>query len=267
MMSTANKTVGAVIQARLGSSRLPGKVMESIGGKPLLHQLVQRVQKAKTLAGVCIATSTTSENDCIEHLASGMGVPCFRGSEENVLERVVGAAESFGFEVVLRLTGDNPLYDAELIDAMVTFYHNSDYDLVANSAMDYSESWQESRTFPLGLGIQICSLELLQERLTSEPDQAEREHVTLGIIGDAKKYRLGAFPAMGSFAIANRPQYRLTVDTPEDLELIRRIFGELGQKDSLFPLKDVIDLLDCRPDLAAINSDIAQVNESSPAGS
>ena len=250
--------IGAVIEARMGSSRLPGKVMKDLAGAPLLQQLIRRVARSRRIDGLTVATTTDDSDDLIADLSKEMGIPCFRGSELNILERVVHAAKESKYDVVLRLTGDNPLYDGALIDRMVAFYLENDFDLVANAAMGHVKEWLEERTFPLGLGVQIVSLELLEERCQNSPSDIEKEHVTVGILQSPDKYRLGAFHAVDHLLPLRRPQYRLTVDTLEDYQLVSELFSLLYPRDHDFSIFEVIELLDSRPDLVSINLQVNQ---------
>jgi len=251
-------SIGATIESRMTSSRFHGKVMEPILGIPLLEHLVSRVRASTKIQHITIATTTNASDDVIEQLARRIGVSVFRGSEHDVLGRIVGAATEAGYEVLVRLTGDNPLYCPELIDAMLEFYLENDYDLVANAAMSHVEQWNERRSFPLGLGIQIVRTCILKRIERTHHDLSSREHVTLPILTRPDAYKLGAFHARGRFKKFNRPHYRLTVDTREDFHLMTEIFKELYPKKRNFPLSSVIELLDSRPELVEINAGVKQ---------
>ncbi len=258
-LENAMYMIGATIEARMTSSRFYGKVMAPIFSIPMLEHLVYRVKLSSNIQHITIATTTNSQDDVIEQLSKRLGINVYRGSENDVLGRVIGAATEARYEVLVRLTGDNPLYSAELIDAMVEFYLNNDYDLVANAAMAHTDKWKEERTFPLGLGIQILKVSLLKKIGASHLDALSREHVTLPILSRPDLYKLGAFRAEGKFKQLNRPNYRLTVDTRDDFQLMEEIFKELYPENQTFSIESVIDILDRRPDMVAKNVNIKQI--------
>lgn len=250
--------VCATIQARMNSTRFYGKVIKPILNISMLEHIVLRIKPSKTINNITIATTTNPCDDVIEKQGQRLGVNIYRGSEDDVLGRIIGAAKQSKCDLVVRLTGDNPLYSADLIDSMVEYFLESDYDLVANTAMMYAAKWGTKRTFPLGLGIQILETRLLEKIGKRYSDHSSREHVTLPILRNPHVYKLGAFHAKGKFAELNRPHYRLTIDTAEDFCLVTEIFRELYPKDKYFSVSSVIELLDKRPDLVGINADVVQ---------
>jgi spore coat polysaccharide biosynthesis protein SpsF len=251
------KTI-ATIEARMASSRLPGKVLKEIVGKPMLGLLVERIKRAKRLDGIVVATTVNEQDKAIEELAEKLGVGCYRGSEDDVLGRVLEAARAYQADLIVELTGDNPLVDSILIDAMVEFYLNNNYDYVANTQMRHSLKWKEESTFPVGSSIQIFSTELLDRVSKTTIDPVDREHVTFFIYEHPEMFKLGAFRAEGEFSAYRRPEIRLSVDFPEDLQLIRRIFEGLYPSNPSFTLADVIKFLDSNPQLKDINARVVQ---------
>ena len=242
----------------MASTRLPGKVMKEIVGKPMLQLLIERVQRAKRLDGVVVATTTNEQDQVIEELATKLGVDCYRGSEDDVLGRVLETAQANQADLIVELTGDSPLADPALIDEMVEFYLSNDYDYVANTQMRHSLKWKEESTFPVGSSIQVFSTDLLDRvsRMTSDP--IDREHVTFFIYEHPEMFKLGAFRAEGRFSAYRRPEIRLTVDFPEDLELLGKIFEGLHHDNPSFTLSDVIQFLDNNPHLKEINARVMQ---------
>ena len=242
----------------MASSRLPGKVMKEIAGKPMLQLLIERVQRAKRLDEIVIATTVNGQDDVIEELAHGLGVGCCRGSEDDVLGRVLAAAQAYQGDLIVELTGDNPLVDPILIDEMVGFYLSNNYDYVANTQMRHSPKWKEECRFPVGSSIQMFSTELLDKvsKMTSDP--VDREHVTFFIYEHPEMFKLGAFRAEGRFLAYGRPEIRLSVDLPEDLELVCKIFEGLYYDNPSFSLVDVIQFLDDTPHLKEINARVIQ---------
>jgi spore coat polysaccharide biosynthesis protein SpsF len=234
----------AIIEARMSSTRLPGKVLRSIMGRPMLALLVERLQGARQLDGVVVATTVNPADDPIEALTQKLGIGCFRGSEEDVLDRVLQAAHAFAAEVIIEITGDCPLIESTKVDAMVSSFIKMSFDFMVNR-LDGS--------YPDGLGLRIFKKELLQkvDQLTKDP--VDREHVTLYV---------WEHPELFSIYHYNNhlnPKYwdlRLTVDTPEDFDLISKIFEELYPGNRNFGLPEIIDLLERKPEMLGINRHI-----------
>ena len=239
------KTV-AIVQARMTSTRLPGKIMRPVLGKPLLELLVERLKRAKGVDDVVIATTTNSDDDQVESLTQRLGIGCFRGSENDVLDRVLRAAQAFDVDVIVEITGDCPLIDFQVIDKLLDIYHANDYDYVANVL---------KRTYPRGLDTQVFATAVLEEvaRLTNDP--VDHEHVSLYIYEHPERFKLHN---VESGLPEEYWDLRLTVDTPDDFELIRRIYEELYPSNPAFTVEDVVELFERRPELREINQHIAQ---------
>ena len=236
----------AIIEARMTSSRLPGKVLLPVLGRPLLDHLIERLKRARTLDTIIVATTTKATDDPIEALALDLGCGCFRGSEEDVLERVLCAAQRFGVDVVVEITGDCPLMDPAIIDVLVETFRLNRYDYVSNVL---------TRTYPRGMDTQVFPTAVLDEvaRLTSDP--VDHEHVSLYIYNHPERFSLHNVES------GLPPRYydlRLTVDTEEDFQLIRTIFEELYPEIADFSLGDILNLFDRRPELAEINRHVQQ---------
>lgn len=199
--------IGLVVQARMGSTRLPGKVLMPVGERVLLAHIAARM--ACVPGVLVIATSTNPENDSIEDFCRREAVPCFRGSEDNVLERYVRCAEHFGFEHIVRLTGDNPFPDASSLLALLRLH-------LAETA-DFSTSFE---VLPLGVGCEIFTLAALRLSLDKAYAPHHFEHVDEYLLENKDKIRHVALPAQVSTCF---PDVRLTVDTPEDMERVRRL--------------------------------------------
>ena len=228
------------------SSRLPGKILRPIVGKPTLELLIERLSHAKLIDKIVIATTTNRTDDVVEELAHRLGVGCYRGSDDDVLDRVLKAAQANDTDIIVELTGDNPLIDPGIIDNLIEIYLNNSYDYVSNNL---------KLTYPNGLDAQVFSRNVLEEvaRLTS--DLVDHEHVSLYIYDHPERYTLFNLES-------NLPKkywnLRLTVDTKEDFELIRIIFEELYPKNPNFSLEDILDLLEKKPKLIDINQHIQQ---------
>lgn len=229
----------AVIQARFSSARLPGKVLAPILGKPMLQCMIERVQRSGVVDEVVVATSVESSDDELEKLCLDIGVQCHRGSLDDVLTRFVSAVSSVGADHVVRLTGDCPLMDAEVIDKTVQTYLDGDYDYVSNVSPP---------TFPDGLDVEVFSVEALETAGKLADKGSEREHVTPYIRNHPDLFRLGSFT--GEQDLSSK---RWTVDEPADLEFVRSVFLHLSDK-SVFGYRDVVELLESRPELEMINA-------------
>lgn len=257
----------ALIQARMSSSRLPGKVLLDIVGEPMLLRVVERVRLAARLNQVVVATTTHSSDDALADFCKEHAYPCFRGNLHDVLDRFYQAARSYSADAILRITADCPVIDSVLIDEMVTeFCAGSDepstlpYDFAANRL---PPPWK--RTFPIGLDLEMCTFAAL-ERAWKEADQPyQREHVMPFFYeGVAQPDDVPMRVALRSprgfrVLLVNHSQdfgkMRWTVDTPQDLELIRQIYAHFeGRWD--FSWQDVLALVERHPDLIQINASV-----------
>jgi glutamate-1-semialdehyde 2,1-aminomutase len=233
-------TTVAVIQARMGSTRLPGKVLEDVGGRPLLARVVERARRARRLDAVMVATTTAAADDAVAAWCAGAGVPCFRGSEEDVLDRYVGAAREADADVVVRLTADCPLLDPAVVDEVVAAYHSEPCDYATNVL---------EPTYPDGLDTEVFSRAALERAAAEARLPSEREHVTPYIRNHPAQFRLRSVRGECDLSAL-----RWTVDDPRDLELVRAVYARLG--DAEFGMSDVLALLDEQPELGAVNAGI-----------
>jgi spore coat polysaccharide biosynthesis protein SpsF len=234
------------IEARLRSSRLPGKVLKPIMGRPMLALMIERLQHARTIDGIVVATTENPSDDPIARLADELDVGCFRGSEEDVLARVLGAARHYEADVIVETTGDCPLNDPAIVDKVVSDYRIGGADFVSNT-LEYST--------PIGTDVRVFSTDSLAEIDTISQDPADREHVSLHYWEHPEKYRLRNVTTEMPPGVTD---LRLTVDTPEDFELVRQVFEELYPVKPIFSLSDILELFQRRPDLPAINQNIQQ---------
>ncbi|MBU1997686.1 MAG: glycosyltransferase family protein [Candidatus Omnitrophica bacterium] len=235
----------AIIQARTGSSRLPGKVLMELAGKPMLMRIVERCKKSKLINKVVIATSTAKGDNKIEQLCKTNDWHCFRGSESDVTDRFYQASLKYEATIVVRITADCPLIDAEVIDDVIKQFLNKQPDI------DYCSNILPHRTFPRGLDTEVFSFEAI-ERSWKEDDNPEwREHVDEYILHNQDTFKLDGF--------LNEKDYsymRWVVDTEDDLKFIRKIYESFG--DSNFGWQDVINFIEENQDLLKINKDVQQ---------
>ncbi len=238
--------VVCIIEARYRSSRLPGKVVKPVMGQPMLSRMIERVSRARTLDAIVVACPDGPEDDVVEEVAFETGVFCFRGSENDVLARVVGAASANRADVIVELTGDCPLHDPSLIDKVVSDYMLGGADFVSN-ILPY--------TTPRGTDVRVFAASALAEIAERSSDPADREHVSLHFWEHPERYTrrnvTTEFPEHAS-------DLRLTVDTAEDFRLVNEIYDALYPGKPAFTLWDVISLLDVRPELRAINEHVQQ---------
>ena len=243
------ENVVAIVQARMGSTRLPGKILKEVLGKSLFEHQIDRLKQSVLLDSIVIATTQNKNDDVIIEKAWHLNLPTSRGSEEDVLDRYYQAANDYKADHIVRITADCPLIDPEIIDNTISYYiDNLDkYDYVSNSL---------ERTFPRGMDVEVFSASVLSEVHTLAKNENEREHVTLFIYNNPEQYRLGNLRNKeGDFS-----DLRLTVDTQEDFDLIKKIIEEMYSKNPRYRLNDIITLLKQHPEWLSINKHIKQKN-------
>ncbi len=234
--------VVASIEARMGASRLPGKVLMDLAGRPALGRMLDRVRACNTIDDIVIATTTEPDDDAIVEWAQQEEVAFYRGSENDVLLRVVEAQRSMDSDIVVELSGDCPLSDPEVIDLGVDTYFANDCDMVTTASKP---------SFPAGVDVQVFSLKELEEVERSVSDPAVREHVSLYFYEHPERYRLLHLRAPRRW---HYPDHRFLLDYPQDLEFLQRVFASLSHEHgTTLGLDRVIDLLHRQPELLTIN--------------
>lgn len=235
--------VVASIEARVGSSRLPGKVLMDICGRPALGRLVDRLRSCANVDDIVLATTVSSRDDVLESWGRSEGLAVFRGSEDDVLVRVVGAQQFMGSDVVVEVTGDCPLLDPEIIDLGVETFFANECDVVTNARVP---------SYPQGADVQVFRLSHLKDVASRIFDPAVREHVSLYFYENPTLYRVIHLMAERS---QKSPDLRLQLDYQEDLNLIREIYSRLmPQHGALFGVREILKLLEREQDLLLINS-------------
>ncbi len=272
----------AIIQGRMGSSRLPGKVLLDIAGKPMLQHVIERTRRARRIDALVVATSSEPSDDPIAEFCSGLKVACARGSLHDVLDRFYQAASSQHAGRVVRITADCPMIDPALIDQTIGLLdEEQDAGRVDFGANRLPPPF--GRSFPIGLDVEVCTFEALQRAWQEAKETFQREHVmpylyegtqlvargTNADTSGAAALRPYQFVSSGlsarGFGIAqlqHSPDYgtlRWTVDTPPDLEFARQVFARLGGKPE-FTWVDVLAVLEKEPDLARINAEVQHKN-------
>ncbi len=234
----------STVEARMGSSRLPGKTMMKILGKPMLELLIERLKRSELIDEIVIATTTNPKDIVIEELAERAGVKCFRGSEEDVLNRVLNAAKSVNADINAGITGDCALIDPKIVDMLVKEYLNNDYDCVCNLNNDIFSILLNSE-IPNGFEVQVYSVKILEEIASLTDDPWDHEHVTPYIYNHPEKFRVHCAKTPEGIRY---PNLKLSVDYKEDFELIKKIFENLYPKNPEFSIFDVIEFLKKDPE-------------------
>ncbi|MEK4285474.1 MULTISPECIES: cytidylyltransferase domain-containing protein [Ureibacillus] len=235
----------AIVQARMGSTRLPGKIMKEVKGKPLLLYQLQRLKASRLIDEIVIATTIEEQDNVIETFCKNFGVSYYRGSELNVLERYYETAVNFHADIIVRITSDCPIIDPEIVDKTIQYFLDSKkYDYVSNTI---------KRTYPRGLDVEVFSYSALKEAFHHAYLERDREHVTPYIYMNKDKFNIGTVCNSVDYS-----KYRWTVDTQEDFELIKLILEHLYFKNPYFTMFDVIELMERNPSWFNINAHIEQ---------
>lgn len=237
----------AVIQARMGSERLPGKVLQDIAGKPMIERVVERVQRCLSIDGVIVATSTNESDDVLADYCRSIGVRVVRGSENDVLSRYALAADKFRCEFVVRITSDCPLVDPEIVDQVV-------YEVTENPGVQYACNFFPQRLYPRGLDAEALTVQTLNQINAEAMDPRYREHVTLMIYENASRFNIAS--------VSNRLDHshlRWTVDTEDDLSLVRTIYEHFaGQGVDTFGYAEIMRALTQNWHWCQINREVLQ---------
>jgi spore coat polysaccharide biosynthesis protein SpsF len=235
--------VVAIVQARMGSTRLPGKVLMDLGGETALARVLNRLRRSQLIQEVVVATTTSAPDVAIAQECIRLGAPFFRGSEGDVLDRYYRAALECQAEAVVRITADCPLIDPELVDDTVRPFLEQHADFASNVT---------PRRYPRGLDTEILSAIALERAWHEARSSYEREHVTPYIYEHAQQFKVISVRGHDDYS-----HYRWTLDTPEDLQLLRAIYSRFGNQDDA-GWRDVVALMEREPQLAALNSQVLQ---------
>ena len=236
-----------IIQTRMSSTRLPGKVLYPLNKRPVLEHVVNRVKQAKLVDDVVVATTDLTADDIIVQWTEALGIKYYRGSESNVLERYYQAALASNAKTVIRITSDCPLIDPKLIDLMVEFYRQNNFRMVTNSG-----PYDDKRTYPRGLDIEILDFELLKEAHYDAKEDYEREHVTPYVY---KNFNENIYHFLNSRDMSN---YRWTLDTIEDFKFIQKVYEYFGSEISFADTENILSFLESNNEIREINQNIQQ---------
>lgn len=228
----------------MSSSRLPGKILLEANGIPMLEHLVKRLKAVKSLNGIILATTINPNDDVLEEFSKNIGIDCFRGSEEDVMSRVIGAAEKAKAKVVVEITGDCPILDPQIVEQIVRMFYANNADYVGNSHV---------RSYPDGMDTQVFYLDTLKKSFDMTENRLDREHVTLHIRNNPNIFshiNIVAPPEL------YWPELGLTLDEAADYELLKCILEYFEKKNPIFSCLDVIKLLKENPKWISINQDV-----------
>ncbi|MBU1055048.1 MAG: glycosyltransferase family protein [Proteobacteria bacterium] len=244
MFKKIKQKIVCTIEARMTSNRLPGKVLLPLAGKPALERLIERIRRSTYVNDIVVATTINRDDQPIVALCEKIGCFYHRGSEEDVLSRVLGAAKSVDGNIIVEITGDCPLIDHRHIDKTIEVFFSGDYDYAANTV---------ERSFPDGFDVQVFPVNLLEKVAMLTQDPIDRVHVSYYIWNHPKCYKLANWKAQGDMYW---PSLGLTLDEKDDYQLIDKIYKELFSENNDFSAEDIIAFLRKRPDLTVINAHV-----------
>ncbi len=240
----------AIIEARMASSRLPGKVLLPVLSLPMLGRLILRLKSIEFLDQIIVATTNNLDDDLIVATAAKYGADIYRGSESDVLGRVLEAAKKYDVDLIVEITGDCPIIDPTIVVSIIQSYFDSEADYVSNSNI---------RSYPDGMDVQVYRTNVLEFSSSLANLPLEREHVTLHIRQNPTLFKILDIHSPLEFFY---PNLGLTLDTSEDLDFLTKIIESLEPKKFLFSLKDILDYLDKNSDLLRINSHVIRKGDS-----
>ena len=234
--------IGCIIQARMGSTRLPGKAMLSVeNDKTVLHFVIKQLQNCKLIDKIIVATTTLEDDNKIANFSKDLAIDCFRGSSDNVLDRYYQCAKEYSVSTIVRIPSDKPLIDPEIVDKLVSMFRNNSYDYITN--------FLSNPTFPSGEEVEVFSMNGLKKAWKEAILPSEREHVTPYFSNNEDKFEITHIENS-----ENLSHIRCAVDRMEDLELVRLIVSKIKKRPIL--MKDVVALFDKEPELAKINRNV-----------
>jgi spore coat polysaccharide biosynthesis protein SpsF len=242
-MAKSAARIVAIVQARMGSTRLPGKVLMELGGSTVLSRVLARLRRSRWIDQIVVATTCSGLDHVIDLECQRMGVACFRGSEDDVLDRFYRAAQKYHAEAVVRITADCPLTDPELVDDVIRVFRNQHADYANNTV---------SRTYPRGLDVEVFTYAALSQAWQEASKRYEREHVTPYFYEHPTLFRMTSANGQTDYS-----RYRWTLDTDEDLRLIRAIYARFRNQDD-FSWLDAIAVMEKEPQLAELNGNVLQ---------
>jgi len=237
-----NNRISVIIAARMGSSRFPGKTLTDLHGKPMLERIIERIRSSKYCDDIIVATTFLEEDEAIENWCAENQVHCFRGSDDDVLERLYKAADHYNCKTIVEILGDNPLVHSDLIDACVDKYFSDTLDYVATITNEYPKASETLKKFPIGVRVQVMSTDTLKKCDELANEQNFREHATSYIAQNPDIFKTGFVEASGPFNNCNNPELTFAVNLEKNLVLIENIFNACYSANNTFSVADAIEV-------------------------
>lgn len=235
--------INAIIQARYGSTRLPGKIFKDINGKPLLWHVVNRLTYVDLIDNIVVATTTNDKDDLTEEWCKKNEIKCYRGSEEDVLNRFYGAATEFPCDIIVRVTADDPFKEPNIINKIIKKLIDEKLDLSTNVFPP---------SYPEGLDCEVFTFDVLQTMEKTTNNSYDREHVTPYIYNNSDKFKIGNISSTRQLS-----SYRWTIDSAEDYEMVNAIYNKRkNEKDKLLLMEEILEILEENPEIIDINSNV-----------
>ncbi|MFF6014769.1 cytidylyltransferase domain-containing protein [Lysinibacillus fusiformis] len=234
----------AIIQARMGSTRLPGKILKKVNGRPLLSYQLERLQQSNHINDLVIATTLNEKDDLIVEFCKKNNILWFRGSEKDVLARYYETAKTFKADAIVRITSDCPIIDVQVVDKTIQYFVDNNYEYVSNTV---------DRTYPRGLDTEAFTFEALEKAYKEAVMERDREHVTAYFYTNPDVFKISSVRNETDYS-----KYRWTVDTEEDFQLIKNIIEKLYNDNPNFTFHDTVKLMEANPDWFYINAHIEQ---------
>lgn len=238
-----------ILQGRLSSTRLPGKVLMDLHGKPMIIRQIERLQQSKLIDQIVVATSSDASDDLLVEVLSSSNVLVRRGPLDDVVERFAGVVEEFQPETIVRLTADCPLADVDVIDEVTSSHISTQSDYTSNVI---------EPTFPDGLDVECISSSAFTKLRSTDLNTAEREHVTLSFYTHPERYKLTSVTQS-----PNRSELRWTVDVQDDLDFVRSVYEHLFVENGYFGQRDILELLELSPELSRTDNEVSRNSGSS----
>ena len=236
--------IGCIIQARMGSSRLPKKSMKKIRNQPILYYVLEQIKKSQHIDKIVVATTFKKEDNEIINFLKKKKIPYFRGKSDDVLDRYYKCAKKYSFSIIVRITADNPLIDFSIVDRVIQKFLSNECDIVTNTV---------PRTFPYGTEVEVFSFNALKQAWHHATNSTDREHVTAYLYSNSKKFKILSLKNKKNYS-----KFRYTLDEIQDYDLIKNIILNIKKRPIL--MNDVIDYLRKNPDILELNKNVKHRN-------
>jgi len=244
--------VTAIIQARMDSTRLPGKAMMKINGEPMLYYVIKQVMASKNISDVIIATTYLPEDDVIEEYVHELGYSVFRGDSDDILDRYYKCAKNFNLKTIVRITSDDPLIDPFVVDSCIEKFQNEHFDYVSNTISKKNDSWISNLNgFPYGIAVEVFNFSSLFKAWKNSKNLLEREHLSPYFIKNPNIFKLGSISNPNDYS-----NIRVTVDYSEDFDFVKSILTNF-EKDEIITIEKIVSFVKKNPELSKLNNKFA----------